>query len=130
MDWDDLRVFLAVARGEGLSAAGKVLKKDPATVGRRIARLEDSVGVPLFSKSPLGYALTEAGARLVAHAEATEQSVALGLDELAGQSGGLSGQVRIGIARTTAATHGRTTVSHGRWKFWWTWVWSSSAAWL
>lgn len=96
MDWDDLRVFLAVARGEGLSAAGKVLKKDPATVGRRIARLEEAVGVPLFSKSPLGYALTEAGARLVAHAEATEQSVALGLDELAGQSGGLSGQVRIG----------------------------------
>ena len=96
MDWDDLRVFLAVARGEGLSAAGKVLKKDPATVGRRIARLEEAVGVPLFSKSPQGYALTEAGGRLMAHAEATEQSVALGLDELAGQSGGLSGQVRIG----------------------------------
>ena len=96
MNWDDLRVFLAVARGEGLSAAGKVLKKDPATVGRRIARLEEAVGVPLFSKSPQGYALTEAGGRLMAHAEATEQSVALGLDELAGQSGGLSGQVRIG----------------------------------
>ena len=34
MDWDDLRVFLAVARGESLSAAGRGLKIDPATVGR------------------------------------------------------------------------------------------------
>ena len=44
MDWDDLRIFLAVARGESLSAAGRVLKIDPATVGRRIARLEDAIG--------------------------------------------------------------------------------------
>ena len=41
MDWDDLRVFLAVARTESLSAAGKRLKIDPATVGRRIGRLEE-----------------------------------------------------------------------------------------
>ena len=32
-NWDDLRVFLAVARDETLSAAGKRLKIDPATVG-------------------------------------------------------------------------------------------------
>ena len=95
-DWDDLRVFLAVARAESLTAAGKVLKRDPATVGRRIARLEDAAGVRLFTKSPLGYTLTEQGGRLLAHAEQVEQSVALGLDDLAGQSGGLSGQVRIG----------------------------------
>ncbi len=42
-DWDDLRVFLAVARGESLSGAGKALKIDPATVGRRIARLEEAL---------------------------------------------------------------------------------------
>ena len=39
-DWDDLRVFLAVARDESLSGAGRRLKLDPATVGRRVARLE------------------------------------------------------------------------------------------
>jgi DNA-binding MarR family transcriptional regulator len=44
MDWDDLRIFLAVARHESLSAAGRALKIDPATVGRRIARLEDAIG--------------------------------------------------------------------------------------
>jgi len=96
LDWDDLRVFLAVARAESLSGAGRTLRRDPATVGRRIAGLERLVGVPLFTKSPQGYALTEAGTRLLTHAEQAEQSVALGLDDLVGDTGGLSGQVRIG----------------------------------
>lgn len=96
LDWDDLRIFLAVARGESLSAAGRVLKRDPATVGRRVARLEEAVGAALFAKSPQGYTLTDAGARLMTHAERAEQAVTQGTDELAGQAGRLSGQVRIG----------------------------------
>ncbi|KMW56707.1 Transcriptional regulator, LysR family [Candidatus Rhodobacter oscarellae] len=96
MDWDDLRVFLAVARGESLSAAGRVLKRDPATVGRRVARLEDALGAALFAKSPQGYGLTEAGARLLAHAERAEQALAEGAHEIAGQGERLAGQVRIG----------------------------------
>ena len=54
--WDDLRVFLAVAREESLSGAGWVLKLDPATVGRRVTRLEAALDAPLFAKSPQGYA--------------------------------------------------------------------------
>jgi len=96
MDWDDLKVFLAVARAESLSGAGKVLKRDAATVGRRVARLEVELGAPLFAKSPQGYALTDAGARLMTHAEQAEQAVLSGMDALAGQAGRLSGQVRIG----------------------------------
>ncbi len=96
MDWDDLRVFLAVARGESLSAAGRVLKLDPATVGRRISRLEEATGAPLFARSPQGYGLTDAGQRLLAHAEDAEQAVTRGAEALAGTTGGLSGQVRIG----------------------------------
>ncbi|MCK8464807.1 LysR family transcriptional regulator [Aliiroseovarius sp. S1339] len=96
MDWNDLRVFLAVARAESLSRAGQVLKRDAATVGRRVAKLERDLGQPLFTKSPQGYALTEAGSRLLSHAERAEQAVLSGVDELAGQSGQLSGQVRIG----------------------------------
>ncbi|MDO7631520.1 MAG: LysR family transcriptional regulator, partial [Loktanella sp.] len=56
MNWDDMRVFLAVARAEGLTAAAPVLKMDPATLGRRVARLEASIGGALFVKSPQGYA--------------------------------------------------------------------------
>lgn len=97
MDWDDLRVFLAVARTESLSGAGKRLGLDPATVGRRVARLEEGTGARLFLKSPQGYALTEEGARLVPHAEAAEAALSGAAEMLTGSSGsGLSGQIRLG----------------------------------
>ncbi|MCE5972912.1 LysR family transcriptional regulator [Sinirhodobacter sp. WL0062] len=96
MDWDDLRVFLAVARAESLSGAGRALKCDAATVGRRIARLEEAFGAKLFVKSPQGYALTEAGSRLLPHAEQAEQAMAGAAEELGGSAGKLTGQLRIG----------------------------------
>ncbi len=95
MDWDDLRVFLAVARAESLSAAGKGLRIDPATVGRRIARLEEVTDARLFAKSPQGYALTEAGTRLLPHAEAAERASLAAAESLSGP-GGLTGQIRLG----------------------------------
>ena len=67
-NWDDLRLFLAVAREQSLSGAGRVLRLDPATLGRRVARLEQALEVTLFVKSPQGYALTEAGAQLLEQA--------------------------------------------------------------
>ncbi len=95
MDWDDLRVFLAVARTESLSAAGKRLKIDPATVGRRIARLEEATKARLFTRSPQGYALTEEGARLIPHAESAERAT-LGAEESLSGPGGLTGLIRLG----------------------------------
>jgi DNA-binding transcriptional LysR family regulator len=95
MDWDDLRVFLAVARSESLTAAGKALRIDPATVGRRVARLEAAMGVPLFVKSPQGYGLTDSGARLVEHAAAAEGAMTAARDAVQGPQG-LTGQIRIG----------------------------------
>lgn len=94
MNWDDMRVFLAVARAEGLSGAGRRLRLDPATAGRRIARLERSLGTVLFAKSPQGYRLTEAGQRLLPRAEAAEAALAGG--DAPGEAGRLSGQIRIG----------------------------------
>lgn len=95
MNWDDIRVFLSVARTENLSAAAPGLRMDPATVGRRIARLEDSLGAALFVKSPQGYSLTERGRRLRDHAAAAEGALRTGLEEGRGEDD-LSGQVRIG----------------------------------
>ncbi len=96
LNWDDLKVFLAVARLDGLSPAGKVLKMDPATVGRRIARLEERLTLRLFVKSPQGYALTEAGQKLVEHAQGAERAVIGVLEETRPQANVLSGAVRIG----------------------------------
>ncbi len=94
--WDDLRIFLAVAREQSLSGAGRKLKLDPATVGRRIARLEADLEAPLFIKSPQGYALTSAGERLLSHSEHAEEAMRLGVEAVVGSSDKLTGQIRIG----------------------------------
>lgn len=94
--WDDLKIFLAVAREESLSGAGRILKIDPATVGRRVARLEAAFETPLFVKSPQGYALSAAGERLLEHGEHVEQAMRAATEALAGSSEGLAGQIRIG----------------------------------
>ncbi len=95
-DWDDLRLFLAVARAESLSRAGRDTRLDPATLGRRVARLEEALGTRLFARSPQGYALTDAGQRLLPHAIRTEEAVTAGLEELRGDTGRITGSVRIG----------------------------------
>lgn len=95
MDWDDLRIFLAVARTESLSGAGRRLAMDASTVGRRVARLEGAVGAALFLKTPQGYRLTAEGGRLVAPAEAAERA-ATAATEAVTRDAGLSGQLRIG----------------------------------
>lgn len=96
MNWDDLKVFLAVARNESLSAAGRALRLDPATVGRRVARLEEALAARLFVKTPQGYALTEAGERLVDHASGAEQAVIGAREETRATADMLTGSVRIG----------------------------------
>lgn len=95
MNWDDIRVFLAVARAESLTGAGKTLRLDAATIGRRIARLEARLGAELFVKSPLGYVLSSVGEELLPAAEAAEAALAVPLAGGQGQAG-LSGTVRIG----------------------------------
>ena len=95
-NWDDLRIFLAVAQSGSLTVAAQVLKIDPATVSRRIARLEQTHATPLFSKSPKGYDLTEAGHGLMAHVDAAQASLNAGLGALRGDGEGLRGQIRIG----------------------------------
>ncbi len=96
LKWDDLRVFLGVARRSRLMVAGRELSLDPATVGRRIGALEQALGVRLFDRSQQGYALTEAGQSLLAHAEAIESQVGALTSEVGGHAERLSGTVRIG----------------------------------
>jgi DNA-binding transcriptional LysR family regulator len=95
-NWDDVRLFLAVAREGGLSAAGKQVRLDPATLGRRMMRLEKALGTGLFVKSPQGYALTVAGAELLARAEDAETAMRVATSSLPVQSDSLTGQMRIG----------------------------------
>lgn len=96
MDWDHLRVFLAVARAGQMLAAGRQLGLDHATVGRRLSALESDLKARLVERRTSGCVLTPAGERLLEHAERVESEllhaqVALGNQDLA-----LSGTVRIG----------------------------------
>ena len=96
MKWDDLRVFLQVARDSRLLVAGRTLGLDPATVGRRITALEDALGAKLFDRSPQGYAITEAGRNLVAHAQGMENLAAAAREDVGGHAEKLTGTVRVG----------------------------------
>ena len=95
-NWDDIRVFLAVARAESLTGASHVVRLDPATLSRRVARLEASLGAALFVKSPQGYALTDLGERMRDRAAEAEAHLSLAFDEGQGAFSGLTGQIRIG----------------------------------
>lgn len=72
VSWDDLRLFIGVARGGGLSAAAAEAGLSPATVGRRMLALEEAVGRPLFVRRQTGYALTPDGQALYRRAQAME----------------------------------------------------------
>lgn len=95
-NWDDLRLFLAVARAGSLSGGGKALRLDAAILGRRVARLEKTLEVALFLKSPQGYTLTEAGARLMVRAEVAEQAMRQATAGVEEPSETLRGQIRVG----------------------------------
>ncbi|MCP5085185.1 MAG: LysR family transcriptional regulator [Rhodobacteraceae bacterium] len=97
LKWDDLKVFLHVARGNGLTAAARVLKLDPATLGRRINRLEEDMNARLFVRSPQGYGLNEAGQRLLTHVNDMDRALRSGQGQVRdNKSDQMSGSVRIG----------------------------------
>src|SRR6202020_3448303 len=74
IDWDDVRYFLAVARGGSVRAAAKGLGVNHATVLRRIAQLEERLGAHMFEKLPSGYRLTAAGQEVLELANQMEAS--------------------------------------------------------
>ncbi|MDR5855262.1 LysR family transcriptional regulator [Caballeronia sp. LZ062] len=63
LDWQDMRIFLALGRYRSLSAAARALRVNHATVARRVQSLEESVGQKLVERRPEGYVLTPAGNR-------------------------------------------------------------------
>jgi DNA-binding transcriptional LysR family regulator len=75
LSWDDLRLFLDVARLGGLTAATSTTGLSAATLGRRVTALEHQIGEPLFVRAQTGYTLTAAGEELLQRAEDVEQSM-------------------------------------------------------
>ena len=96
MDWDDVRVFLAVARAGQFVAAARALKVDHATAARRVSALERALNARLVERRTTGVLLTEAGARFLAAAERMETACLQAQAELGDRDVELSGTVRVG----------------------------------
>ena len=98
MDWDDVRVFLAVARHGSLRAAGRALGLSQPTIGRRLASFEATFGGPtLFDRLPEGLRLNAAGDALIAAAEELEHAAVALERRRAAASPALSGTVRVSV---------------------------------
>ena len=97
-DWDDLRIFLAVARARRVATAARSLTVDPTTIGRRLARLSEQLNATLFETVRGERLLTERGQTLFGHAEAIESAALAALGEVTGDSQSLSGHVRLSVA--------------------------------
>ena len=95
-EWNDLRVFLMVARLGTISLAGERLGIEHSTVSRRIDRLEEKLGAVLFDRRRSGYTLTDAGRRLIPNAEKMEAALLEAVEQSLGQAEVIEGTVRVG----------------------------------
>ena len=97
-DWDDLRVFLAVARARRVAPAARALGIDATTIARRLARLEKALEAELFETGAGERSLTARGQELLVHAESAESAALAALEDMGGQGRSLAGQVRLSVA--------------------------------
>ncbi|WP_334174899.1 LysR family transcriptional regulator [Pseudoxanthobacter sp.] len=117
LDWDDLRIFLQLARAGRLTQAGRALGLDDSTVGRRIVRLEKALGAALVERAGRRTSVTEQGEKLAQAAEAIESIVLSRVAGLGEEAVPLAGRVRVGAPEGLgigylAAALARLTAAH------------------
>jgi DNA-binding transcriptional LysR family regulator len=95
LNWDDLKVLLAISRAGSLTGAAALLGIDQSTAGRRISALEAELGVILFVRSKSGFAPTEAGEAAIARALEVESRTLRLTEEIANSGQGPAGLVRL-----------------------------------
>jgi molybdate transport repressor ModE-like protein len=96
VDWDDIRVFLAIARSGQILGAARRLGLNHATVARRLTALEEALKTPLVERGTTGCSLTVAGERFLQSAERMEAEFQAARSELTDTEIDVSGTVRIG----------------------------------
>ncbi|MCE8033668.1 LysR family transcriptional regulator [Billgrantia tianxiuensis] len=97
LDWQDIQIFLEVARSQRLTDAARRLGLDHSTLSRRTRRFEQKLNTQLFERSTHGYHLTEAGQQLLAHAEEMARHAFEAGESLSDKNRQLSGQIRLGV---------------------------------
>lgn len=104
MNWDDLRLFLAVARSGSISGAAKLLGVQHSTISRRMRQFELKLGARLLERKQGGYELTQAGKHVKEAATNIEREI-LGVDgALIGKDTHLIGSLRVTAINNMAST--------------------------
>ena len=98
LDWDILRIFLAVNESGSVNAAAADLGVNPSTVSRRIKRLEEILGVSVFDRLATGYVLNEAGQEILTIAQRVDKEMAELRVLVSGRDSSLAGPVRITVS--------------------------------
>lgn len=94
--WDDLRVFLYVMRSGQIQLAAKALGVDHSTVSRKLLRLEERIGVPLFERAARRLRITEEGLRLAEITAGIEATILREVQNINENEIDIHGRVRIG----------------------------------
>jgi len=95
LSWDDLRVVKAIGENAGLAAAAKALNLNHSTVSRRLAAVEEALGVALFDRRRSGYAPTAAGGEMIALGDRVEQDILDVARRVSGHVQGHAGELRV-----------------------------------
>ncbi|MFK8183898.1 MAG: LysR family transcriptional regulator [Phormidesmis sp.] len=103
MNWDDFKIFLAVARQGSARAAAEKLDIHHSTIARRIEAFEATQKVHLFNRLSTGYSLTTAGESLLASVSRIEQEINGIERNILGQDADLKGEIRVTMPDVLAA---------------------------
>ncbi len=104
MNWDDLRLFLAVARSGSISGAAKQLGVQHSTISRRMRQFELNLGARLIERKKSGYELTQAGEHVKEAANNIEREI-LGVDgALIGKDSQLIGSLHVTAINNMASS--------------------------
>lgn len=96
LDWNDLQYFITLVEQQTLTAAAEALDVQHSTVSRRIAQLENALGVRLFDRIGKRYLLTEDGTRIHAQAQELAKDI-LALQRMARGAGDLQARVVVSV---------------------------------
>lgn len=104
MNWDDLKIFLAVARTGSISGAAKHLQVQHSTVSRRLRKMEQNLGARLVERKRKGYELTTAGENVRQSALRIEAEVLSVDGAVLGKDANLAGPLRVTAINNMASS--------------------------
>ncbi|HHF2859277.1 LysR family transcriptional regulator [Vibrio diabolicus] len=94
---DDYIIFYHLIEQGSFSAAARHMSLTKSVVSKRIAKLEQELGVQLLYRTTRTLTLTEAGRAFFTHAKAVYQAVATAEESIVGLGKNLSGNIKVSV---------------------------------